>query len=204
VLVRVPLMPPEPLAVVELASGYGRDTVGLDSAVSVLLVPDTGSVPLEPNEVAVGAGSPEELVSVKGAGLKDKGELLIVILPGIEVVGNPPGELLPVIVELDIGYGVDTPVPDTGRDPLTPEIVPVGPAGTVPFVSGYGPELEPGTSDDSVPPVEYPVPVGINVLPLPVLAGNVSLGPPVEFEAGYGAEVDGRGGTVNGFGEPAG
>lgn len=77
-LVRMSLVPTlAPLklpAVVELGRGYGVDTVGLDDiAVSVLLELDTVSVPLEPNEIAVERGRPEELVSVKGAGLKDKG-----------------------------------------------------------------------------------------------------------------------------------
>lgn len=76
VLVRLPLVPPVgPLdspAVVEFGRGYGGDTVGLNNGVSVLPVPDAGSVPPVLDETAVEVGRPDELVSVKGAGLRGK------------------------------------------------------------------------------------------------------------------------------------
>jgi hypothetical protein len=42
------------------------------------------------------------------------------------------------------------------------------------------------------------------VAPVPLLAGEVPIGAAVEFEAGYGGELDGLGGTVKGRGEPVG
>lgn len=54
------------------------------------------------------------------------------------------------------------------------------------------------------------MPVGVEIdevwteVPVPVLAGIVSFTTAVEFDAGYGTELEDRGGIVNGLGEPAG
>jgi hypothetical protein len=69
-----PLEPPlGPMLIVELGSGYGGDTVGLDNGVCVSPVPESGSVPLDADIVPVETGYELEFVIVKGAGLIVKG-----------------------------------------------------------------------------------------------------------------------------------
>lgn len=143
----LPLGPP---VMVELGSGYGGDTAGLDAGVSVNAVPENGSVPLELAPESVPVGRELGLVSVKGAGLIDRGVLLVPNDSDDDEVGKPavpPLDPLPIVVELARGYGVEsevvndvagvTPVSENGSVPLELSCGPVGPAAeALPFVNG--------------------------------------------------------------------